>query len=199
MGRHRTFNADRFLDKFQGREPLIHGYVGIWCPGNPMDNAPDFAENRPFVQLLGRHSAQALLGKVSPDAHVVGVFPEGGQDPLGQVQDLEDAREPGMVLPGGPGEGPDAPVALLLHEPAVVLGPLPRGLLVHPVLEGPPGAFLGRPAGRQAGRGIAGDDGPPTALVNREVAVYHQHERRPVRHLVYVRVPGDGPLVGGRV
>ncbi len=30
MARHRTFNADRFLDKFEGREPLLRGYVGIW-------------------------------------------------------------------------------------------------------------------------------------------------------------------------
>jgi hypothetical protein len=30
LGKHRTFNADRFLDKFQGREPLIRGYVGMW-------------------------------------------------------------------------------------------------------------------------------------------------------------------------
>jgi hypothetical protein len=28
--KHRTFNADRFLDKFQGHEPLLRGYVGIW-------------------------------------------------------------------------------------------------------------------------------------------------------------------------
>jgi len=30
MGKHRTFNADRFLDKFQGRESILRGYVGIW-------------------------------------------------------------------------------------------------------------------------------------------------------------------------
>jgi hypothetical protein len=30
MGKHRTFNAYRFLDKFQGRESILRGYVGIW-------------------------------------------------------------------------------------------------------------------------------------------------------------------------
>jgi len=30
MGKHRTFNADRFLDKFQGNESILRGYVGIW-------------------------------------------------------------------------------------------------------------------------------------------------------------------------
>ncbi|MCL5884372.1 MAG: hypothetical protein M1377_03330 [Deltaproteobacteria bacterium] len=30
MGKHRTFNADRFLDKFQGKEPILRGYVGMW-------------------------------------------------------------------------------------------------------------------------------------------------------------------------
>ena len=39
MGKHRTFNADRFLDKFQGREPLIRGYVGIWDGRLELDGA----------------------------------------------------------------------------------------------------------------------------------------------------------------
>jgi len=39
MGRHSTFNADRFLDKFQGREPLIRGYVGIWGGRLELDGA----------------------------------------------------------------------------------------------------------------------------------------------------------------
>jgi len=39
VGKHRTFNADRFLDKFQGREPLIHGYVGIWDGRLELDGA----------------------------------------------------------------------------------------------------------------------------------------------------------------
>ena len=39
MGKHRTFNADRFLDKFQGREPLIRAYVGIWDGRLELDGA----------------------------------------------------------------------------------------------------------------------------------------------------------------
>ncbi len=33
MVKHRVFNADRFLDKFEGREELLHSYVGIWGDG----------------------------------------------------------------------------------------------------------------------------------------------------------------------
>ena len=28
--KHRTFNADRFLDKFQGREVILRSFVGLW-------------------------------------------------------------------------------------------------------------------------------------------------------------------------
>ncbi len=30
MGKHRTFNADRYLDKLQGHEPLLSAYIGLW-------------------------------------------------------------------------------------------------------------------------------------------------------------------------
>jgi len=30
MAKHRTFNADRFLDKFEGNESLIRGFVELW-------------------------------------------------------------------------------------------------------------------------------------------------------------------------
>lgn len=39
MAKHRTFNADRFLDKFQGREPLIRAYVGTWDGRLELDGA----------------------------------------------------------------------------------------------------------------------------------------------------------------
>lgn len=39
MGTHRTFNADRFLDKFQGREPLIRRYVRLWDGHLKLDGA----------------------------------------------------------------------------------------------------------------------------------------------------------------
>ena len=28
--KHRTFNADRFLDKFQGQEAILRNFVGLW-------------------------------------------------------------------------------------------------------------------------------------------------------------------------
>jgi len=39
VAKHRTFNADRFLDKFQGRESLIRAYVGIWDGRLELDGA----------------------------------------------------------------------------------------------------------------------------------------------------------------
>lgn len=39
MARHRAFNADRFLDKFQGREDLLRSYVDIWGDGLQIDVA----------------------------------------------------------------------------------------------------------------------------------------------------------------
>jgi hypothetical protein len=39
MAKHRAFNADRFLDKFQGHEDLLRGYVNIWNSGLQIDAA----------------------------------------------------------------------------------------------------------------------------------------------------------------
>ncbi len=33
MAKHRAFNADRFLDKFEGREELLGAYAGLWGDG----------------------------------------------------------------------------------------------------------------------------------------------------------------------
>ena len=33
MAKHRAFNADRFLDKFEGREELLRAYAGLWGDG----------------------------------------------------------------------------------------------------------------------------------------------------------------------
>lgn len=39
MAKHRRFNADRFLDKFQGREVLLRNYVGLWDGRLELDGA----------------------------------------------------------------------------------------------------------------------------------------------------------------
>jgi hypothetical protein len=39
VAKHRAFHADRFLDKFQGREPLLRDYVGIWDGRLELDGA----------------------------------------------------------------------------------------------------------------------------------------------------------------
>ncbi len=40
MLKHRAFSADRFLDKFQGRERVLHSYMGIWGDGLQAHAAP---------------------------------------------------------------------------------------------------------------------------------------------------------------
>jgi hypothetical protein len=37
MARHRTFNADKFLDKLQGHEPILRGFLGLWDDGLDLD------------------------------------------------------------------------------------------------------------------------------------------------------------------
>lgn len=50
MVKHRAFNADRFLDKFEGREGLLKSYVGIWGVGLQADAASlDVAGFKEFI------------------------------------------------------------------------------------------------------------------------------------------------------
>ena len=53
MVKHRAFNGDRFLDKFQGSERILGNYVGIW--GSGLDDTPtsvDLASFKDFI-LVG--------------------------------------------------------------------------------------------------------------------------------------------------
>ncbi len=53
MVKHRAFNGDRFLDKFQGSERILGNYVGIW--GSGLDDTPtslDVASFKDFI-LVG--------------------------------------------------------------------------------------------------------------------------------------------------
>ena len=53
MVKHRAFNGDRFLDKFQGSESILGNYVGIW--GSGLDDTPtslDVASFKDFI-LVG--------------------------------------------------------------------------------------------------------------------------------------------------
>ena len=50
MATHRTFNADRFLDTFQGREPLLRNCVGMWAGRLEVDGAMlDVARFKDFL------------------------------------------------------------------------------------------------------------------------------------------------------
>jgi len=48
MAKHRAFNADRFLDKFQGQEALLRAYAELWADGLDVDagslDVPSFKE-----------------------------------------------------------------------------------------------------------------------------------------------------------
>jgi len=37
--KHRTFNAERFLDKFQGYEPILRSFVELWNGHLELDSA----------------------------------------------------------------------------------------------------------------------------------------------------------------
>jgi len=39
VSKHRAFNADRYLDKLQGHEPLLGAYVGLWDGRLELDRA----------------------------------------------------------------------------------------------------------------------------------------------------------------
>jgi hypothetical protein len=50
MAKHRTFNADRFLNKFQGNENLIRGFVELWA--ERLDLAPSSLDVPGFQEWL---------------------------------------------------------------------------------------------------------------------------------------------------
>ena len=53
MTKHRAFNGDRFLDKFQGAESILRSYVGIWGSGLDVDiESLDVASFKDFI-LVG--------------------------------------------------------------------------------------------------------------------------------------------------
>jgi len=50
MAKHRAFNADRYLDKFQGHEGLLRAYVGLWGGGLHLDiGSLDVAKFKEFI------------------------------------------------------------------------------------------------------------------------------------------------------
>jgi len=50
MTKHRAFNGDRFLDKFQGAESILRSYVGIWGSGLDIEiESLDVASFKDFI------------------------------------------------------------------------------------------------------------------------------------------------------
>jgi hypothetical protein len=64
MVKHRAFNADRFLDKFQGREGVLHSYTGIWGDGLQADaTSLDVPAFKDFIlNGDGEHKDQFMEG-----------------------------------------------------------------------------------------------------------------------------------------
>ena len=143
---------------------------GIGSAAGP-DDPLDVAQHGGLATFLRRHLAEPLFGEVRPDPGVVRMLPQRRQDGLGQLEDPEHSGDPGVVLPGGPGEGPDAAVALLPHHLPIPLGALPGRLGVHQVLVGPPLAGVHGPAAVRAPGRVAADQGPAAVPVDCEIVV----------------------------
>jgi hypothetical protein len=151
--------------------------------------------NALFNASLPRQLPKALFREVCPDAGVIGIIPQGRQNARWQVEDLECSGDPGMVLPGGSGESPDAPAALLLHQPAITLGAFPGGRFGHPVLVDSPGAGLdGAVAGEPSG-GFAADKGKPMPLVDEEEIFEKYDAMRSISDFVHFEIPVEGDLL----
>lgn len=155
----------------------------------------DLPKDRCLTRALPHQLSEVPLGEVSPETGIVRVAPEGLQDAVGQVKDLENFGDPGVILSGRPGKGSDTPEALLPYHQAVPLGALPRGLLRHPVPVGPPGACPDAALAVQCGRVLATQEVPAAVLVDGEVLVGENEVGRLLTSLFHVGVPSQGGLV----
>jgi len=63
--KHRTFNADRFLDKFQGQEAILRNFVGLWDGRLGLDAASlDVPRFKEFL-VDGDGDARTICSKAS--------------------------------------------------------------------------------------------------------------------------------------
>ncbi len=99
MARHRVFNADRFLDKFQGFEQLLRDFVGVWEDRLEIDSSGlDVAElKRWLVEGTGEAKDELLEALYQ----VYDLCTERGhEDLLAAIgEDPSYAPDPGHRLP----------------------------------------------------------------------------------------------------
>ncbi len=98
MAKHRAFNADRFLDKFEGQEGILCSYAGIWNGGLLVDAASlDVQRFKEFIVdgdgdrkdefMEGLYRAYDLSNE------------RGHEDLVASCLDLSYDPDPGGVLP----------------------------------------------------------------------------------------------------
>jgi hypothetical protein len=98
MAKHRAFNADRFLDKFEGHEVLLRSYAGIWNDGLQIDaDSLDVESFKEFIVdgdgdrkdefMEGLYRAYDLSNE------------RGHEDLVASCLDLAYDPDPGGVLP----------------------------------------------------------------------------------------------------
>lgn len=98
MARHRAFNADRFLDKFEGQEDLLRSYAGLWNGGLLVDAASLDVES--FKEFIVNGDGDRK------DEFMEGLYraydlsnERGHEDLAASCRDLGYDPDPGGVLP----------------------------------------------------------------------------------------------------
>lgn len=98
MTRHRAFNADRFLDKFQGHEDLLRGYARLWGDGlQAQIDTLDIGRFKEFI-VEGDGSNKDQFLEELYRAHDLSTE-RGHEDLIAACQDLRFEPDPGGVLP----------------------------------------------------------------------------------------------------
>ena len=152
----------------------------------------DLTKNGHLSRALPYELAEACFGEVAPNARVVRMGSQRGQDTLRQFHDFQDFSYPGVVSADSPSEGPYAGETLRLHDLTVALGPFPRGLLGHPALVSPPGANPDAVLTCQVGRQPAAQEDPAAVLIDRELLVGQEDIVRLIAGLFHLWVPEQG-------
>ena len=157
-----------------------------------MDDLFDLMQDDRLTLILSHQLSEALFGEVGSDTRMTPIGPKGGQHPFGQLEDLEDSCNPGMVLFESPGQGADALEALMRHHQAIAPGALPGWFLTHPVLVGLPSAGPDAALAVQFGRRLATQKLPAAVLVDDEVLIMVNDVGRLLAGLFHVGVPDQG-------
>lgn len=98
MATHRTFNADRFLDKFQGFEALLQGFVALWA--GRLDLKVKGLTIANFKKWLGEGKGDAKDELLEALYQVYDLCTDRGhEDLLAACKDLDYDPDPDHALP----------------------------------------------------------------------------------------------------